>query len=766
MAAVARLPQGALVLPGLDADLPAARLGPPRPPTTPAPPTTPSTASARSPTPSASTPPPSPPGTPRPPPAPDRNALVSLALRPAPVTDQWQAEGAALAGRLAPALATLAWVEAPDQRAEALAIALALREAAETGTRAALVTPDRQLARRVTAELDRWALIPDDSAGRPLALTPPGVLLRRLAALPGQRLTAEDLLVLLKHPLTDSAPGARGPHLRLTARLETQPPPRRRPWIDWPDLAAWAAEAGGEAPAWIAWLDATLAPLAADETAPLDAHVARHRAAAEALAAGPAAAPAHALWEQDAGAQARALLDALAAESAAAAPLDATAYRALLQSQMAARDVPEPAVTTHPGLAIWGTLEARVQSADLVILGGLNEGTWPRLPAADPWLGRGLRRAIGLPSPDRRIGLSAHDFQQAMGAPRVILTRATRDAEAPTVASRWLLRLENLLLGLGAGRPGRARRRPRPRRPPRRRRRPPRPARRQRAPRPAAPPRARRPPPAPPSSPSPRSSAWSATPTTSTPRRSSASAASTRPAASPTPSPAAPPSTTRSTPSSPPPRPACPPTPPASSAPSSPTRWPRTRPGPPSTPSGPPASPAPPPGSSPARPSAAPAAPPPPARSRAAATSPASPAPSPSPPAPTASTACPAASPSTTTSPAPAPPRPRRAPSTSSSRSRPPSPTPAASRTSPPPPRCHLELLKFGKPAKTLPLDAAPDALAEFRARFLALIAHYLDPANGFPARLRPQKLTWGSDYDHLSRKGEWADGDDPEESW
>ena len=121
---------------------------------------------------------------PAPPPAPARNALVSLALRPAPVTDQWRARRRA---RRPPRrrLRLPAWVEAPDQRGEALAIALALREAAETGARAALVTPDRLLARRVTAELDRWGLIPDDSAGRPLALTPPGVLLRRLAALPG-----------------------------------------------------------------------------------------------------------------------------------------------------------------------------------------------------------------------------------------------------------------------------------------------------------------------------------------------------------------------------------------------------------------------------------------------------------------------------------------------------------------------------------------------------------------------------------------------------
>ena len=563
MAAVARLPQGALVLPGFDASLPAAvwqRLGDDDPGAADHPQHgfraladalgfDPAAVSAWH---------------PAPPPAPARNALVSLALRPAPVTDQWLTEGAALAGSLAPACASLTWVEAPDQRAEALAIALALREAAETGTRAALVTPDRQLARRVTAELDRWALIPDDSAGRPLALTPPGVLLRRLAALPGAA----------PHPRGPPRPPQAPPHRQRPRRPLRPPPPHRPPGDAGASAAAPPGSTGPTSPPGpdrgrrrSPRLD-RLAPRHArpprrptppppsTRTSPATAPPPRPWPPA------PTRRPTHALWEQEAGAQARALLDALAAEAAAAAPLDARAYRALLQSQMAARDVPEPAVTTHPGLAIWGTLEARVQSADLVILGGLNEGTWPRLPAADPWLGRGLRRAIGLPSPDRRIGLSAHDFQQAMGAPRVILTRATRDAEAPTVASRWLLRLENLLLGLGpegqdalAAAKARGQRLaadaarldlPAARVPPAR---PPRPA-------PA------RPPPARPSSPSPRSSGWSATPTASTPARSSASAASTRPAASPTRWPAAPPSTPRSTTSSPPPKPASPKTPP------------------------------------------------------------------------------------------------------------------------------------------------------------------------------------------------------------
>jgi len=444
MSAVARLPQGALVLPGFDAALPAAvwgRIGAGEP------------GAADHPqhgfrrlldalgvTPAAVRP-----WVETPPPAPARNRLVSLALRPAPVTDQWRTEGGALASTLGAALAAVTWIEAESPRAEARALALALREAAETGDRAALVTPDRGLARRVANELLRWRLRPDDSAGRPLALTPPGILLSRLAALMTEPLAPENLLVLLKHPLTASAAGARGPHLTRTMALELKRLRGGPPHLDWAILRELAEPADA---AWIDWLRTALAPLQSALETTLADRADRHRAAAEALAAGPDLGP-HALWEKDAGIQAREMMEALAAEAGGFGPIAAHDYRALVATMLAARDVPEDAVVTHPTIAIWGTLEARVQSADLILLGGLNETIWPRLPGADPWLSRLMRRDLGLPSPERVIGLSAHDFQQAMGAPRVILSRATRDAEAPTVPSRWLLRLENLLTGLG-----------------------------------------------------------------------------------------------------------------------------------------------------------------------------------------------------------------------------------------------------------------------------------------------------------------------------
>ena len=446
MAAVAKLPQGAVVLPGLDAALPEtvqARLARGEPGGADHPqhglmaliaalgvaPGAVETWDGAA------------------PPVPERNALVSLALRPAPVTDQWRQEGAGLVPGLPQAVEGLAWVEAPDVLSEARVVALALKAMAEAGGRGALVTPDRALARRVVGELDRWGLVPDDSAGRPLGLTPPGIVLRLLAGRLGVPLTPAALLAILKHPLVASAPGGRRRHLALTARLEIERLRGGPPQVERAGLETWATD--GEARAWVDWLFDALTPLEAAGAAPLAEHAARLRRAAEMLAAGPEEAAGHGLWDKAAGMAALAVLDGLEAEAEVFGPMRPGEFAPLLEREIGSRDVPEEAVVVHPGIAIWGTLEARVQAADLVVLGGLNEGIWPRITDPDPWLSRGLRNALGLPSPELRIGLSAHDFQQAIAAPQVVLTRATRDAEAPSVPSRWLLRLENLMQGLG-----------------------------------------------------------------------------------------------------------------------------------------------------------------------------------------------------------------------------------------------------------------------------------------------------------------------------
>ncbi|GHD98284.1 helicase [Defluviimonas sp. 20V17] len=380
-------------------------------------------------------------------PDPARNRLISLSLRPAPVTDQWMQEGRALRG-LGGACARMSLIEAPGPRAEALAIALCLREAAEHGRRACLISPDRILTRQVTAALGRWAILPDDSAGRPLGLSPPGRLLRHVAALFGRRLTAEQLLIVLKHPLTHSG-SARGPHLLHTRELELHLR-RYGPVFPRPEDLRYWADKRDEARPWADWLAGLLEGCESMGDRPLADHIADHRRVAEALAQGPEGEGAGTLWDQEAGTAAREVLRDLAREADVAGSLSPTDYANLFASILSRQEVRE-AVEAHPLISIHGPREARELGADLVILGGLNDGIWPALPAPDPWLNRQMRMEASLLLPERQVGLSAHDYQIAVAAPQVVLTRALRDAEAQTVPSRWVNRLTNLLGGLDGG---------------------------------------------------------------------------------------------------------------------------------------------------------------------------------------------------------------------------------------------------------------------------------------------------------------------------
>ena len=381
-------------------------------------------------------------------PDPERNRLISLALRPAPVTDQWMAEGATL-GALGPAVRSLSLIEAPSERMEAVAIALCLRKAAEEGRRAALISPDRTLARRVAAALDRWGILPDDSAGQPLAQTAPGRFLRHIAAAIGRPLPADLILTLLKHPLTATGSSVRGDHLRFTRDLELK---LRRSGPAFPtgdDIVAWA-NATGEAAriGWAGWISHALSLLGTASYRPLSACTDSFLNAAAAFASGPDGRVEDSeLWAEEAGRTALLAMEELLRVAASGGDYGPVEFAEMISSLLRQGNVRRSG-GAHPLIAIWGTLEARVQGADLVILAGLNEGVWPAVPAPDPWLSRQMRMKAGLLMPERQVGLSAHDFQQAACAPEVILSRAIRDAEAETVPSRWLARLTNLLEGL------------------------------------------------------------------------------------------------------------------------------------------------------------------------------------------------------------------------------------------------------------------------------------------------------------------------------
>ena len=385
------------------------------------------------------------------PPAADRNRVISLALRPAPVTDAWLSEGPSLPD-LVPAMSGVTLVEAEDPRSEALAIALRLRQAVEDGQATALITPDRMLTRQVEAALDRWGIIADDSAGQPLHLAPPGRFLRQIAELEAEPATPETLLALLKHPLCHSGPG-RGDHLIHTRDLELWLRRNAPPHPDRDTLETFAADMASidrtpPPEVWRDWVARTFLTTPDPGPQPLPQRVTDLWTRAE-LAAGGSQEPdgTGGLWDQNAGREALKVLTALEEHAEAGGEMAARDVEVLL-SALLQRETVRDRDNPHPLVMIWGTLEARVQGADLLILGGLNEGSWPEAAKPDPWLNRQLRKEAGLLLPERRIGLSAHDFQQAAGAPEVWMTRSKRSSDAETVPSRWVNRLTNLLGGL------------------------------------------------------------------------------------------------------------------------------------------------------------------------------------------------------------------------------------------------------------------------------------------------------------------------------
>lgn len=392
-----------------------------------------------------------------------RAALVGEALRPAETTELWPETRHGFApAALEAALAGMTLLEAANEREEAAAIALALRRAvAEPGRRAALVTGDRALARRVSAELRRFGVMADDSGGTPLAGTPPATLLSlalEAAFRPGDPVA---ILSLLKHPLLTL--GMERPAVRhaaetvelvalrggtgrpdvltlstmFEARLERLAAQTRAPfWLE--RLSARDLE---QARALLEKLSAALEPLGRLRGMPgADMRMLVRESVIALEALGRAAdGTLTRLYEGDAGERLAELLRSLVSAEAAFT-FDADEWPDVMRA-LAATETVKPARGADRAIAIWGALEARLQHVDTIVIGGLNEGVWPRRPEGDRFMSRLMKTSIELEPPERRIGLAAHDFQMAMGKREVVLARAARSGDSPAVPSRWLQRL-------------------------------------------------------------------------------------------------------------------------------------------------------------------------------------------------------------------------------------------------------------------------------------------------------------------------------------
>jgi ATP-dependent helicase/nuclease subunit B len=377
-----------------------------------------------------------------------RLRLLQEAMRPAATTEAWRTLTPVEISQRA--LEGLARIECQHAQEEAEVIALRLRALLEEPEKTALlVTPDRALASRVAVLLRRWGIEANDSAGASLPTLPVGAFLNAVLEAAAPQAAAIEYLTLLKHPL--AACGVATAECRRFARVLEQTLWRGLRRTD--GLVGAAALLREKEPVLAAWCEkmaALLAPLITtwEQQVALTTRIGQHIACAENLAATDAESGAARLWSGEAGEAAALWLNDWQQAARDFPPLTGWDYMCLCRALMADVTV-RPTYGTHARINILGPLEARLQQADLVILGGLNEGVWPPETAPDPWLSRPMQQKLGLPSPERRIGLAAHDFVQLAAAPVVLLTRAKRCGGTPTVPSRFLSQLEAVLQALG-----------------------------------------------------------------------------------------------------------------------------------------------------------------------------------------------------------------------------------------------------------------------------------------------------------------------------
>lgn len=392
----------------------------------------------------------------------DRAWLASELMRPSEVSDDWQQALAGQGGRITWALKNVSLVEARDKNDEASIIALMMRRALENPTGdMALVTPDRDLARRVKSNLLRWNISVDDSAGEPLSRFGAASLLVLLMDSVEDNFSAASLQSLFSHPLAKfgferiefsalarkievalfrSSPMVHGlegllPSFELAfakSKTESHLHPivahlKEDDWLEMRTCLARVVE--------------ILGALSPSSVTAFRAHLDDLISVAEKISG-------DGFWDGPGTEELEALVESLRQESprlpmCVSARASATIRRHL--QRIPVRDIRSAGAR----LSILGLLEARLVHPQTVILGGLNEGTWPRLPDPGPWLNRPMRDVFGMQQPERNIGQEAHDFVQAFGAPRVFLTWARRDGMDPAIPSRWILRLQTILKAAG-----------------------------------------------------------------------------------------------------------------------------------------------------------------------------------------------------------------------------------------------------------------------------------------------------------------------------
>lgn len=346
------------------------------------------------------------------------------------------------------ALKNIEIISADNQQEEALAIAVAMRESLEIPEKTcALITHDNSLSRMVSSFLKQWDIDIDNSAGSPLAYTPSLIFMQAIADLVASRMSPITLLEMLKHPLCCAKSFTRIEHLNNTRKLETKflRGVRVSEGLDGLLRITKEDKSSEKIYKWLSEIKEALSPLDKLLNKPqvlFSEIISIHLKSAQNLCENDN------LWQGEKGDQSYTAIAEIMIASNSINMINSKEYNSIFLTLLQGKTY-RPRYGSHPRLFILSPIESRLQQYDRVILGGLNENSWPPAVTSDPWMSRPMRESFGLPLPERKIGMSAHDFVQNMSAKQVILTRAKKIEGTQTLPSRWLMRLEAVLTSTG-----------------------------------------------------------------------------------------------------------------------------------------------------------------------------------------------------------------------------------------------------------------------------------------------------------------------------
>lgn len=391
----------------------------------------------------------------------DRQFVISEMMRPGESTEQWQGlVDPVTVQKITSGINGITRCDCETEDEEANVIALSMLEIAadkDQKKTATLITPDRNLAMRVQSSLAQWGILCDDSAGTPLAKTPIGRFLGAVVRVTEQtgEINPVPLLAALKSPMAGGGSrwGFDKDFRTLVRMFEKKVLRGVRPANGFRGMRTHVdADKDASIASFIDHLENIFNPLMslASGYHALDDYLVAHIEVMENLAARPDMQGANRLWVGDAGECLAGFLSALQGQSDITPEMTFSAYAELIEKLITTQNV-NPRYGSHPRLSILGQIEARMVKADRVILGGLNEGVWPPDTGFDTWMSRPMRTDFGLPALEQKITLAAHDFASAFGSTDLFITRSIRVGGQPSIAARWLQRLDTILTASGMG---------------------------------------------------------------------------------------------------------------------------------------------------------------------------------------------------------------------------------------------------------------------------------------------------------------------------